>query len=129
MLKAIASQVKALHLQDFRGASKRVRGDLMRRACDAERRKSAMFAAVGAAAVGAVVMYFFDPGIGESRRSWARERLTHWYLSGRGQLDHGWRQLQSESPSFHLTENGGSGDDRLDAPRSTLPDEAAELPH
>lgn len=128
MLKAIASQVKALHLQDFRGAPKKVRGDLLRRACDAERRNGAMLAAVGAAAAGAVVMYFLDPGTGGSRRSWARERLTHWYLRGRGQLDQGWRRLQSESPSFDLTENGGSGDAGLDVPRRTPPEEAAELP-
>ncbi len=83
---------------------------------------------MGAAAVGAAFMYFFDPEHGESRRSSARERLAHWYLSGRGQLDHGWRQLQSESPSFHLTEKGGSGDEPLDTPRRTPPEEAAELP-
>lgn len=74
----------------------------MRRDHDAERRNSAMLAAVGAAAVGAALMYFFDPARGKSRRSSARERLNQWYLSGRGQLDHGWRQLQSESPSFDL---------------------------
>ncbi len=123
MLKANAAKAKDLDRQDLKSAFKDVDPSAifaagagvfegmkhLRRDHDAERRNSAMFAAVGAAAVGAAFMYFFDPAHGESRRSSARERLKQWYLSGRGQLDHGWRQLQSESPSFDLTEKGRSG--------------------
>ncbi len=124
MLKANASRARDLDLKDFRSAFKNVdwksfrnadfRGTKdvvkhMRRDHDTERRNGAMVTAVGAAAVGAALMYFFDPGHGESRRSVAGVRLKHWYLSGRGQIDHGWRQLQSESRSFDLTEKGRSG--------------------
>lgn len=100
----------------------------MRRDHEAERRNSGMFAAVGAAAVGAAFMYFFDPEHGESRRSSARERLKQWYLSGRGQLDHGWRQLQSESPGFDLAEKVRSGGDPADTHNRTPHGETAALP-
>ena len=50
--------------------------------------------------VGALLMYFFDRQNGALRRSSAGERLMHWYLRGRGQLDGAWRQLQAEHPAF-----------------------------
>ncbi len=166
MLKANASRVKDLDLEDFKSAFKDIdgksfrdgqfhgvkdalKGNLkdvdpsavfaagagvfegmkhLRRDRDAERRNSAMFAAVGAAAVGAAFMYFFDPEQGESRRSSARDRLRQWYLSGRGQLDHGWRQLQSESSSFDLIEKARSGGDPGDTHNRTPHGETAALP-
>ena len=132
VLRANLSKVKDLDLDDRMRAYKdvawksfrdiRVRGAKdaaegmrrMRRDPAAGRRDSLILAAVGAA-IGAAFMYFWDPTAGNERRSSARERFKRWYLSGRGQLDHAWRQLQSQSPAFDLTEKPRTGDDPGDA--------------
>ncbi len=146
MLRTNASKVKDLDLDDLKSAFKdvdwrsfrdvQVRGakdavegmKRMRRDPAAERRNGVMLAAVGAA-IGAALMYFCDPGSGRARRASARERLKRWYLSGRGHLDHNWRELQSESPAFDLTEKARTDGEPLDAPGRASRQEAAALPH
>ncbi len=127
MLKANASQVKDLDLKDLKSVFERMKH--MGRGDNAHRPNTAMLAAVGAAAVGATFMYFFDPAHGESRRSSARERVTQWHLSGRGRLDHGRRQRPSESPSVDLSEEGRSAGDPEDMRGRTPSDGTAELTH
>ncbi len=120
---------KAFRDVQVRGAKDAVEGiKRMRRDDAAERRNGVMLAAVGAA-IGAALMYFLDPGNGRSRRSSAGERVKRWYLRGRGQLDHSWRELQSESRSFDLTEKARTDGEPLDAPGQASRQEASTLPH
>ncbi len=144
MLRNYAAKLKDLDLDDVKTAFKdvnwkafrdvNVRGAKdavesirhMRRDDAAERRNGVMLAAVGAA-IGAALMYFFDPVNGSSRRSSAGERLRQSYLRGRGQLDHGWRELRSEGRSLDLTERVRAGADPLDEPGRGSREEAAAL--
>ncbi len=98
----------------------------MRRDPGAERRKGMLLAAVGAA-IGAALMYFFDRRNGGSRRSSVRERVKRWYLSGRGQLDHNWRELQSEGRGFDLAEKARTNGEPLDSPGRASRHEADAL--
>ncbi len=126
MLKANKTQMRGRDLRDFWSDFKKVDWRSFRDAdLPRERRNSAILVAVGAAAAGAALMYLLDPGHGGLHRSSARERLTQWYLSGRGQLDHGWRRLQSESPSFDLTAKDRSPDAPTDTHDRTPREEAA----
>lgn len=142
MLRTNAAKVKDLDLDDLKGTFKdvdwksfrdvQVRSAKdavegikhMRRDPAAERRDGMMLAAVGAA-IGAALMYFFDPRNGALRRSSVRERVKRWYLSGRGQLDHNWRELQSEGRGFDLTETARTDGEPMDPPGRASRQEAA----
>lgn len=121
MLRTNAARVKDLDLDDLRGTVKDVdwkgfRDAQVRTAKDAIKdlkqmrrdpaaeRRSGMMLAVAGAAIGAVLMYLFDPRNGSSRRSSVRARVKRWYLSGRGQLDHNWRELQSQGRGFDVAD-------------------------
>lgn len=121
MLRTNAARVKDMDFDDLKGTLKDVdwkafrdaqvrtaKGAVkdikqMRRDPAAERRSGMMLAA-GGIAIGAVLMYLFDPRNGGSRRSSVRERVKRWYLSGRGQLDHSWRELQAEGRGFDVAD-------------------------
>ena len=129
-LDDLESTIKDVDWKSFRDVQVRSAKDAvegikhMRRDPAAERRNGLVLAAVGAV-IGAVLMYFFDPGNGSSLRSSARERVKRWYLSGRGQLDHNWRELQTEGRDFDLTEKAPTDGEPLDPPGRASRQEAA----
>lgn len=132
MLRTNASKVKDLDLDDlksaFKGADwKSIRDVQVRSAKDAvegirhmrrdpaaERRNGIMLAAV-AAAIGAALMYLFDPRNGSSRRSSVRQRVKAWYRSGRGRLDHNWREPRFDGHRFDASGKARSDGEPVDA--------------
>ncbi|HEU5288016.1 MAG TPA: hypothetical protein VFV20_06400 [Candidatus Limnocylindria bacterium] len=144
MLRANAARAKDLDLDDLkgtlrdldwksfrdvqlRGAKDAVEGIRhMRRDPAAQRRNGVMLAAVGVA-IGAALMYLFDPRNGSSRRSSVRERVKGWYLSGRGRLDRDRREARAGGHHVDPVENARTDGQPLDTPADASRLEATAL--